>query len=256
MTFKQLNENEVAEKSQFIHSPFPLINAVVSGEQQGKIFRDENNYFIIHKAGFSLLKTVSDDRYYDILHFMLQEKNTPPYFHIYDPPEQLVKECEQNDHINTKLRNRIQLKFTNNKSLAPEVALPENYSIEKITVNNFESLSLFGLDIACKFWNSKDDFLKNGFGFCVFNGQHEPVSICYTACLANNEAEIDIATVAAYQQKGLARAATTEFVNHCIKKKINANWDCFEDNYGSIKTAERIGFHQSYQYSLLSIFIK
>lgn len=237
-------------------SSFPLINAVVSAKQQGKIFGNENNFFIIHKAGFSLLKPDEQEEYNGVLQFLIHEKNIPQYFHLYDPPEQLENECHQNKNINAKLRKRIQLKFINNQSLVPEVALPVNYSVEKITINNFESLSVFGLDIACKFWNSKDDFLTNGFGFCVFNGQHEPVSVCYTACISNNEVEIDIATLAAYQQKGMAKAASTAFVNHCEKNSITANWDCFEDNWGSLKTAGNIGFMVTKKYNFMSIFKK
>ncbi len=117
------------------------------------------------------------------------------------PPEQLVNECEAS-HIQTRTRKRIQLKFTENTLTEHVAPLPGNYSLQKMTGENFGYLSVFDLDIANKFWSSKEDFLNNGFGFFICTENKEPVSICYTACVANNEAEIDVATVKPWQQKG------------------------------------------------------
>ena len=125
-----------------------------------------------------------------------------------------------------------------------------------LAYGSINDVCFFNLGITEKFWNSKKDFLDNGFGFIVLNNLNKPVSICYAACIANNEAEIDVATLNDFQQKGLAKVAVSAFVEHCVNNKIGANWDCFEDNTGSLRTALSLNFKKITDYSLLSIYEK
>ena len=143
----------------------------------------------------------------------------------------------------------MEVRQSNAKALA-------TFRIERISIQNFDKLLEFNLGLANKYWRSKLDFIKNGFGFCVFNDLGEPVSICYSACVANQTAEIDVATLPQFQNNGLASWVVNFFVKHCIENNIHANWDCFEDNHGSLRTAKRVGFIQVAQYNLLSIYNK
>jgi len=248
---KQVSEHK---READIETDFPLINAVLLGVQQGNIFEDETNLFIIHKAGFSFFKQKKAAANYDnFIKLILNSSSIPRYFHVYDPPEELISQLGKNAHIQTRIRKRIHLKYVDER-FSFKFSADENFSVQRITSDNFESLSVFDLQITSKFWNSKEDFLKNGFGFFVFAKKNEPVSVCYTACVADGEAEIDIATLGRYQKKGLAKKAASSFVQHCINNNIIANWDCFEDNIASLRVAEQIGFSQKRSYIFLSIF--
>ena len=238
---------------------FPLIDAVLADFQQGKIFRDEmahELFYIIHKAGFSYIVRDDHTDYSSVLLFLLESKDIPGYFHIYDPPTQIINLCHRNiAEVNIRLRERVQLKFNGHEKLRT-FELPRDYRIEKINVDNFNKLSIFNLSLAEKFWKSKSDFEANSFGFCILNEVNVPVSICYAACVVNNTAEIDVATLPDYQRKGLARLVVNAFVESCINDNIVANWDCFQDNHASLKTAESIGFERTMSYNFLSIFNK
>lgn len=238
-----------------INTNFPLINAVLNGVQQGNIFEDETSLLIIHKAGFSFFKPKNAAvDYSNFTKLILSSPDVPKYFHIYDPPVELIAALNKDNRFQTRIRKRIHLKHTG-KRLSLKFSAAENYPVQEITENNFESFSVFDLDIANKFWSSKEDFLNNGFGFFVTAEDNKPVSVCYAACVASGQAEIDIATLKPYQQKGLAKTATEKFVEHCIDNNVTANWDCFEDNNGSLKVAEQVGFKASLNYNFLSIFI-
>ncbi|THU41536.1 GNAT family N-acetyltransferase [Niastella caeni] len=254
-----LKEIKFSDHPVNIVSKFPLINAVVSNLQEGRIFGDEREtfYFVFHKAAFSYL-TISDRANYpDLLSFFLQSGELPIYFHIYDTPADLIDFCEaHNDKINIRVRKRIQLKYLDIKPPDQKVAVPHGFSVVKIDNSNFDDLSAFNLSLSDKFWRSKQDFLNNGFGFVVNNEAGIPVSICYAACVANNAAEIDVATLPAYQKQGLARLVVAKFVAYSLDNGIIPNWDCFEENYGSLKTAESLGFRYSCTYNFLSIFNK
>ncbi len=254
MQLQLLKENESPREA---FTPFPLINAVLNGKQEGELYDDGDGLFIIHKSAFSwLMPDRSFNGSENIVEHLLSINNIPSYFHIYDAPKHLINKCEKSKLINTKLRKRVQMKFVSKELSLLDLTLPSGYNIEKITEKNFASLAVFDLNIDSKYWKSKIDFLNNGFGFSVYNDNHEPVSICYTACVANNEAEIDIATLKAYQKKGFGKVAAVKFVEYCLANNITANWDCFEDNLSSLNTAQGVGFCSVYQYDLLSIFIK
>jgi len=243
-----------------IYTSFPLINAVLAGLQKGKKFIDEKAedvFYFIHKAGFSYLAGSDNADYADVLRFLLSSKEIPGYFHLYEPPSDFIALCSKSAvEVNIKNRKRIQLKYTEKELKFKDTILPEAYTIRKIDANNFEKLSNLNLSLENKFWNSKEDFEKNGFGFCVFNEFDIPVSICYTACLVNQIAEIDVATLPAYQKMGLGKQVVNAFLEHCINNNIIANWDCFEDNYGSLKIAQSIGFKYIMRYNFLSVFNK
>ncbi len=260
MEFKKMSVDDLQAENKIKYCPFPLINAVISLQQEGKAFfgidQKSGPFFVLHKAGFSyLFIKESSVNFEEIIHFFITSDELPSYFHVYDSPQALMNLCEKkHEWINYKIRNRVQLKYFQKDINIP--ALPIGYHSKKISSDNINALEVFGVDIGKKFWRSTDDFLQNGFGFCVSDQSGQPVSLCYTACMINNTAEIDVATIAEFRQKGLAKIAVGKFVSYCILNNIIANWDCFEDNHGSLKTALSLGFTNISTYPFLSIFNK
>lgn len=248
-----LKENET---SNIGLTDFPLINAVIEKQQEGKIYKLAENYFILHKAGFCYysFKEKKNIQGTQMLQLIAEDKTIPDYIHIYDATQELAEEAMKDVRFNAKVRTRIQLKFTS--GIVEATSMPAGYYMEPIREDNFMVMEVFGLDIDSKFWKSQQDFLRFGFGYCIFNEKRLPLSVCYTACVVNNEAEIDVITRSGFLQKGLAKAAVAAFTNHCIGKNIIANWDCFEENIGSLKTAESLGFKTTRKYSFLSIYKK
>jgi RimJ/RimL family protein N-acetyltransferase len=251
---------EHREITKDISTDFPLINAVLKGLQDGSIYCEENDeqtIFIIHKAGFS--KLMADDNYECslLLNWALRDDKIPKYFHVYDASRSLIASCEKRkNEVNFRVRKRIKLNYDEGDIIQFKIGLPLNYAIQRIDFSNIGQLSAFNLSIGSKFWGSEENFISDGFGFCVVNEANLPVSICYSACIANHVAEIDVATLQKYQHLGLAKNVVIHFVKHCVENGIIPNWDCFEDNQSSLKTAKRVGFKPVFSYDLLSIFNK
>jgi len=239
------------------HTEFPLINAVLDEKQEGKIYQDEysGSYLIVHKSAFGYLFAESESNYKLILDFFLKDSSIPIYFHLYSPPAELISLIQNDERFGYKLRKRIQFRYLkseiNHKSI-----IPANYHLELISSDNFKYLNVFKLDLGTKFWKSEGDFLQNGYGSVVFYNKTNPVSICYTSCVAENIAEIDIATLPEFQGKGFAKIVAKHFINLSIKKVCLANWDCFEDNKPSLNTAHSLGFTLLREYNFLSIYNK
>jgi RimJ/RimL family protein N-acetyltransferase len=252
---------EQKDRKGFKSSPkceFPLINAVTLGSQNGIIFenaRHPDSIFVIHKAAFSgFVGNVEIDAS-DFFHFLINSIHIPDYFHIYDPPPHLVSSITSQDSgVKFKLRKRIQLRHDKkNRSLGNAHSAFSNEEVTRITMENFHSLEVFNLNMESKFWSSGRDFLLNGFGFVSMGAINDPHAICYSACVADNLAEIDVATLPDFQRKGLAISVVEKFVGYCLENGIQANWDCFAENIGSLKTAIRAGFEERKTYSFLTI---
>jgi hypothetical protein len=257
--FRQISERGCSIREHF-NSKFPLINAITSGKQEGMIFvdREENIYCVIHKAGF--LELHFENMYhalYKVFEFLKKTNEIPKYFHIYNPPESIVNFLNpKNEGLNVRIRKRVQLRLKEKIGLNLQLDLPAGYYIKRVAPDNFHKLSVFGLELDKKFWKSEEDFFQNSFGFCVFNNNDIPASICYAACIVDEIAEIDVATLPQFQKKGLAKISVTAFLKFCIENKITPNWDCFEENLASLQTALAIGFTPIQKYCFLSIYNK
>ena len=235
---------------------FPLVNAVVSGVQVGKIFTNNSgDLFIIHKSGFSLfvVKKNSDHENH-FASFLESSTDIPQYFHIYDPPQFLIDSIEKRkDLFNIRLRKRIQFRY---HALSQEKAINGNLKVQSIDESNFERVDELGVDLGNKFWNSREDFLKNGIGVCMLDDKGKALSICYSACLVDKIAEIDIATHPEHRKSGFGQLVTSEFIRLSLERMIIPGWDCFEDNHASVATALRSNFVVTFKYPFISIFKK
>ena len=243
-----------------LKSEFPIINSILEEKQIGKIFTiEKNQYAIIHKCGFGEIlgknKNINPDI---ILDFLLEPSITSKYFHIYNASDELEALITINNNINFKSRKRIQLEYPTTQFNNIQLLYPtdEDLIIEPLSIHNFEILDEFKLDIGNKFWNSKNDFLENGYGYLLKKQNNIPISVCYSAAVDSTKAEIDIFTQSLYQRKGYAKILLSHFLFESKKRNIIANWDCFEENLNSLHTAINSGFIQTKKYKFLSIFKK
>jgi hypothetical protein len=239
-----------------LNSAFPIIQAVIEGAQEGMIFRNtRQDYWILHKAGFSEV-FFNDDNGTELVDFILENDSLPNYFHIYNPPAELVDVFKtKSETFNIRERGRIQLQYKGQeKSNNLMSVLEDEFTISEVTQDNFDSLDIFNLDLANKFWNGKEDFVSNALGVFVKNKQNDPVSLCYAAAVADQKAEIDVVTLEPNRGKGLAKSMVNSFISKCNEGGKIPNWDCFDDNTASMNTARNLNFLLIKKYKFLSIF--
>ncbi len=243
---------QVQYLSQPVATGFPITQAVVNGTEEGRMYEYNGNHFVIHKSGFSSVIQVNDCL--DELIEFFQSGELPQYFHVYAADEQLISRIQQlPDVFNTRIRERIQLEYRG--ALIKENETDDlEFTIVHADEHNYNALDVFNLDLGSRFWNSKEEFVKNALGNIVLNAQKEPVAICYAAAVADGKAEVDVMTLEAYRGQGLAKTAVRSFVNNCIENGVTANWDCFEENYASLATALKLNFTEHRKYIFGSIY--
>jgi hypothetical protein len=253
-----MNEQERLTISNKLHSSFPIIQAVIEDVQQGQVFwNGHNDHWILHKAGFSEVFLQEDDGL-ELADSIIENVELPRYFHIYSPPSALISILKSKTEIfNIRERNRIQMTYTESREKSkPKDLSKDEYTLTQVTQDNFDSLEVFKLDLANKFWNGKEEFIEKSLAVFLKDKKDNPISLCYAAAIAEEKAEIDVVTRDDHRGKGLAKAVVSSFNFNCTVKSIAPNWDCFSDNQASLATAISLGFTENKLYSLISMYRK
>lgn len=260
----KMNKVEVAEfpelKYKFYEfvTKYPFINAVISNEQNGYVYSDvnRNNLFICAKHGWSLLLTEDSTEIGTLFEFLKANREIPDYIHLYPPNKTLINYIQRN-WPKFKIRARCQFRYLQNlPTFNYKAGLPSDFSIVKIQDIEFSKLDIFKFDLDKRYWQSKDDFMKNAIGACIMNSKNDPVAICYSACIVDNIAELDELVLSDYRGMGFGTIVFGSCLNLAIEKALIAHGDIFITNTPSIRMVIRVGLQKIQEYDLVSTFLR
>ena len=237
--------------------PFPLIRSVLRGIQRGQVFVDrleEPRWAFVRNAfGFSYVLGEPDGRGAELLVSGLGEHpSLRGRYHIwYSPPDSCRAILDGLMSAGVRVRTRIKYEVSEVEGLQA-VGVGRSCGIGEVLRLDAEllrSAECFGLNIGSRFWNSEAEFLKNGMGSVVLVSR-ELASICYSACLVDQVAEIDVFTAEPFRGGGLALMACRAFLGQCREMAVTPSWDCFDYNLASVRLAAALGFGEVMRYSL------
>jgi RimJ/RimL family protein N-acetyltransferase len=99
-------------------------------------------------------------------------------------------------------------------------------------------------------WHT-DDFLANGFGFCLMI-ENTIASVCltYAACTSSKEVEITVCTGEAFRSKGWGTLVVTAFIDYCLANGLTPVWSNSVNNQASSALGEKMGFEPKAPYPL------
>jgi RimJ/RimL family protein N-acetyltransferase len=90
-------------------------------------------------------------------------------------------------------------------------------------------------------WPSLDRFYAHGFGIAAVSAD-TAVCWCTAEYVSRSLCGIGIATVPDFQRRGIATAAAVHFVEESLRRGLIPHWECNEQNFPSLRLAEKIGF--------------
>jgi RimJ/RimL family protein N-acetyltransferase len=99
-------------------------------------------------------------------------------------------------------------------------------------------------------WESTDNFLENGFGFCILF-EDQIACVCNSFYVGGGSSEIDIVTIEKYRRKGLATLTCAAFIEKCLEHNIQPNWNCDAGNQASKQLASKLGFEKLDDFHML-----
>lgn len=88
-------------------------------------------------------------------------------------------------------------------------------------------------------FDSPEDFVTRGFGYCVL-ADNEIACIASTFAVCDGGMEIQIDTKRKYRQKGLATVAAAHLIIHSLEQNIDPGWDAATKT--SAKFAQKLGY--------------
>jgi RimJ/RimL family protein N-acetyltransferase len=233
---------------------FPLILAVIEQKQPGWVFVDNPTHpasmMVVTKFGF--MQFAGTEGFGDSITKLFESPKTylPSYLLWYSPPLQIQKILDRvtPEHVRRRERTRFIFK---KQIIENPIECPAGFEVQWLDEELIKKTGRFKLDIGSRFWASTDDFLEHGIGACVMK-DGEIASLCYSACVVNNLAEVDVVTQEEYRGMGLAVVAAQNFMSECMRRGITPTWDCFVNNTASMKLAVKLGFEKKQTYLLYS----
>jgi len=90
-------------------------------------------------------------------------------------------------------------------------------------------------------WPAEDRFYTQGLGWAAA-ADSQLVCWCTAEYLSAARCGIGIATVPAFERRGIATATAGQFVREALQRGLASHWECRADNIGSVRVAEKLGF--------------
>ncbi len=124
-----------------------------------------------------------------------------------------------------------------------------DYEITKIKQPQIEHSLEFDNQYYDEYWDSTNNFLENGFGFCLQHGD-KIISEAVSIFKSHQLAEVDIVTDPSYRGKGLASFIAETFIDYCLFNDIQPCWDCDIHNHASYQLGTKLGFSNPQKYAV------
>lgn len=221
---------------------FPLIASVLLDEQDGVVYGDRadspNQVFVQHSFGYSQIFGESVPRFeFDLNNYLLINKAFEiEKIRLYMPQPFLILSAE----IPSEFRSERQRFVLGERYESVAISEDIDFPVSVIHEEDIPSLEqTFG--VVNRFWRSNSDFLLHSRAV-VAKDKSKVLGICYAAALADRHAEIDVATLPEYRQRGIGKALVTKFIGICCQDSIRPSWDCFTNNFGSMALCRTSGF--------------
>jgi len=236
---------------------FPLIGAVLLGEQNGVIYADHpalpKQMYVEHAFGFAQVFGVSVPSFESALKkYLLEDK----WFFVakvrlYTPLLLSFLRSTDYDNLRSERQRCVFDPAGAAFAMCSSLELPANVTVSGVNTGNVALVeSRFG--VVGRFWRSAQDFIAKSHAAVAFiDGQM--ASICYAAAVVNNRAEIDVLTLPEYRHLGLGKFVVTHFNQECLECDLQPMWDCFSNNSGSVALGGAVGFIPARTYPFYTI---
>ena len=131
-----------------------------------------------------------------------------------------------------------------------EVSVPDGFELRPVDAALVEDRRITNPDYLIEEMLSErpsiDEFLAHSFGCCLIHN-HEIIGWCLSEYNTGPRCELGIATAAPFQRRGFATLMATATIRQALAQGVyDIGWLCWADNDGSVATARKLGFQQTF----------
>lgn len=228
----------------------PSQSGILNGTSKGECWLSEDNMLAVtysYPVGgcgvFGKIKSTEKAKiYFDKVFGYLKALNIHEFeFSTEDAALQEQLLCLFQDR---KIENELEYSYEIYEKTNVEIAVPGGYRVELVTEQTLHKG--YGNEVMltkrleeCR--NSSEDFFEKSLSFIAVKDKRI-VGIIFGSARYEKYVPINIEVLKEHRKKGIAKALTIAFVEHCTKCDLVPHWDCVESNMGSIHLAESVGF--------------
>ena len=111
--------------------------------------------------------------------------------------------------------------------------------LTEITADNYELMK--GKIIPTFSWPNKEEFLKNGFGYCLIE-EGKMLACAFASGVSKEYVDIGVETAESCRGKGYGKIVSAAMVKETVRRGKTPVWDCDTRNEASMRLASSIGF--------------
>ena len=212
--------------------------SVLQGYQSGEVYRFGGCRVVWHSCGFAFMYGIPTAKdITQISYLMYTARLEDRRFVLFCENERLGRYFEMNSGV--KVEKRYLFELAQDKPCS--VDLPDGFEIRPIDAHILPRLD--GRIKPSFSWDSDEQFLKNGAGFCAMCGE-TPAAWAFSAAVSDTQNDIGVETLESYRGKGLAAAVAGKMAEYVLSIGKKPVWACHSENIASRKTAEKIGFEK------------
>ena len=215
--------------------------SIMEGLQQGEVYVDNKDNpsvaLIWHYCGFAYIVGKYDmDSIRDIQKMM----HNPSRWYsnrmvLQTGTDSKLQEMILSDSAINK-RERYIFNYVNENISMPEFA---DCNLREITAENYDLL--YGQIIPSFSWESKERFLRNGYGYCLMKDKKFLAS-AFSSGISKDYVDIGVETAGEFRGKGYGKIVALAMVKETLRRKKKPAWACDTLNEGSMRLACSVGF--------------
>lgn len=212
---------------------YPL--SVAEGIQSGEIYTSEHAVLFLHQCGFAYISGQPDSAFLSDTEERMRTAAAQQqrFLLISEDPGVCAFFAEK---PGIRITKRI---YYEAEQAPPVFPLPDGFTIRRTDAELLAKLS--GRIIPSWSWQSDEQFLANGIGFCIMHG-NEIAASAFSATVTAEYIDIGAETMPDYRRKGLAKIAAAAVMQEVLALEKKPCWAHHAANLGSLKTAEALGF--------------
>ncbi|MCJ7842158.1 GNAT family N-acetyltransferase [Lederbergia sp. NSJ-179] len=263
----ELKKDEFYKCKSLVNENIPESVAVVSGNNPGRIFVDNKDYpttgliwFKSMDIGFNFIGDCFNTNFNQEIGPFVDKyikseakKIGMDWFEASggDPDwDRTIHDIFKHKNVETQEQHVYILRERNGITL-PAIELPPGYQLVKVSgpllrSNEIENCS-FLHDKILSFWDSIQDFLDKGIGYCIIY-HNKIVSFCFSGFITNAFSVTDVETLEEYRRKNLAQIVAVAYLQDCMSRGLIPYWDCMKENLPSNAVAKKVGFEKARNY--------
>lgn len=218
-----------------VEKVYPL--SVIEGFQWGEVYVDDRDTpsvaLIWHYCGFAnIVGNYDIDSIHDIQKMM------------HHPSKRMILQTGTDSQLENMIlsdsavnkRERYIFRYGSERISIPELS---DCELKEITSENYDLI--YGRIIPAFSWESKEQFLRNGYGYCLMKDK-QFLACAFSSGISKEYVDIGVETAEEFRGKGYGKIAASAMVKETLKRKKKPVWGCDTLNEGSMRLACSIGF--------------